>query len=333
MTSTSSTGISHDAFFMAAVKKLPEELQVALKSAGLDDPGLLAVYPRTHWRTLGLKPIGTRDPCRARSKSPISRRSTISLTVSSGIPPTLPFPTSSPPCFSPSSSVEASVVRSLVNSSSSAQSAGVGESSEATGKRGEQHGREAVLGEAGRGGETAEGEAGRSVGLVGATGMASGEKLCDGSVSGVAEVGAELVDGCSFTGYTQNERDGSSSCDRIQRDGSRSNPSQRSGAADELSELAHTPNSTATSPTSHARTTTIRPITEHTTNTICVVRSTGAQSSLHETPLHAQHEPSSSSTVTSTTPLGVSKLPKKLRRRVEKSQAVMCEKEYTESEK
>ena len=70
MTSPSSTGISHDAFFMAAVKKLPEELQGALTSAGLDDPGLLAVYPRTHWRTLGLKPIGTRDPCRARSNSP-----------------------------------------------------------------------------------------------------------------------------------------------------------------------------------------------------------------------------------------------------------------------
>ena len=219
---------------MAAVKKLPAELQGALTSAGLDDSGLLAVYPRTHWSTLGLKPIGTRDPCRARSNLPISRRSTISLTVSSGTPPTLPFLTSSPPCFSPTSSFEASVVRSLVKSSSSVQSAGVGESSEATGTRGEPHGREAVLGEAGRGGETA--EDGVLDWLVLQEWRVVRSCVMDRCLVWLKWVQSSLTDAV-LRGYTQSERDGSSSCDRIQRDGSRSNASQRSGAVDELSEL------------------------------------------------------------------------------------------------
>ena len=99
--------------FLAAVRKLPAALQHALHEAELDDAGLLQVYPRTHWRALGLPPRGTWHEGRARSSPPMAQATTVSLTVSLSVPPTLPLPSFSSPSVSPSLLFSSPVVGSL----------------------------------------------------------------------------------------------------------------------------------------------------------------------------------------------------------------------------
>ena len=102
--------------FLAAVRKLPAALQHALHEAELDDAGLLLVYPRTHWRALGLPPRGTWHEGRARSSPPMAQATTVSSTVSLSVPPTLPLPSFSSPllCCSPVLSLVVCVLCSLV---------------------------------------------------------------------------------------------------------------------------------------------------------------------------------------------------------------------------
>ena len=47
--------------FLKAVTRLPQVHGEWLFAAELADSGLLAVYPKTHWKELGLAPAGTRQ--------------------------------------------------------------------------------------------------------------------------------------------------------------------------------------------------------------------------------------------------------------------------------
>ena len=109
MTAPSCSLVSQDSQFLKAVGRLPLELKEALQTSELVDAGLLAVYPRTHWRTLGLQPRGTWRDERARSSPPMALTSTVcpalsfpfspslslSLPSSSRIPPSMHVGTSS----------------------------------------------------------------------------------------------------------------------------------------------------------------------------------------------------------------------------------------------
>ena len=47
--------VSQDPFFLAALKKLPDPLRVALRDSDIDDPGLLAAFPVLSAAELGLE--------------------------------------------------------------------------------------------------------------------------------------------------------------------------------------------------------------------------------------------------------------------------------------
>ena len=47
--------VSQDPFFLAALKKLPDPLQVALRDSDVDDPGLLTAFPVLSVAELGLE--------------------------------------------------------------------------------------------------------------------------------------------------------------------------------------------------------------------------------------------------------------------------------------
>ena len=104
MTSPTGLGGSQDAFFLKAVSLLPHVLRESLYAAELVDPGLLAVYPRTHWKELGLTLRGTRSRGQARSCPPMALAPSVSSPTPPSFSPCLPMVVSSSPCLPSSSS-------------------------------------------------------------------------------------------------------------------------------------------------------------------------------------------------------------------------------------
>ena len=92
--------------FLKAVTRLPQVHGEWLFAAELADSGLLAVYPKTHWKELGLAPAGTRQSKWAFSTPPVAQAPTVSS----------PTPSSFPPCFSLPITASSSVSPSLLSS-------------------------------------------------------------------------------------------------------------------------------------------------------------------------------------------------------------------------
>ena len=94
-------GLSQDALFLVVVRKLRAALQMALYDSEMADAGLFQVYPRTHWRELGLAPQVALPTVRASSSPPLSQAPTVSPRVYSTVSSTVFLPVTSSPCVSP----------------------------------------------------------------------------------------------------------------------------------------------------------------------------------------------------------------------------------------